>query len=383
MWQLSVITCLCILSLKIGHGNVMLIEAAKDFFAFKTSIPQDHSMLSCLKVLPMGIIASLVVALPISQTFKFFGLYSKDDSNTKLLISRLKENSLISFVLFIFLFEEGIFRIIPILVGNYMNWNIAALLIIFNVAFALVHLGNFKDASNLLIILPHFLVGLVFCVVAYKFGIITAFLVHLYYDFALFSLDRNIKYNPVTLLVTIYYGVIAFVGYQLTIKNIPDLSFLTQWTGTIPPDLKLSFEQSLGVIMLSWGAVKFLGNVAGFDNITPHEIEKYKPKTIFLFGFGATVFTCVFTFLSSWLITNPFASYPYLCALGIAIIFVGFNSHNSLSESAFNAFKIPASAFSIVIYAIIGPLAAIPLILTEFVISLPDMLLLVNSERID
>lgn len=385
MWQLTVLTVILILSLKFGNGFDLMWDATSEFFSFKANVIQDTSLLTTLKILPIGILSCLLCSLAISQTLKLFGFYKDEENSLIAFINAIKEQSILSFVLFIFIFEEGLFRIIPILIGSNLNINLVWLLLIFNAFFALLHMGNFDHAKNPLVILPHFCSGLVFCVIAYKFGIVSAFLVHIYYDFVLFSTDRNIKYTTKTFLITVYYGLVTFLGYWLVINNFPDLSFLASWTGPVPKALSMTYTQAIGLVLLTFGAIKCLGNVAGLDNVTFTNDSILKDKKIWLYAVLGVLFSLVVTLFSTWLITStssPFSQYPLITSVLISLVFIGNSTQNSLSEGAFQAFKIPVYAFSIVIYAIVGPVMAVAVILTEFIITLPDIYLVLNSEKI-
>jgi hypothetical protein len=382
MWQLTVVTFCCIVGAKLGGGDQLFIEAAKEFWAFSPKTVQDTTLLTCLKVLPVGVLLALITSLFAAKFLGLFGIYNNLETNIKpSLIENIKDSSLINYISFILFFEEGIFRFIPIIISYFFNTNIVGMLIIFNIAFALVHLGNF-DTKNPLVVLPQFFCGIVVSICAFKFGFITGAIIHLYFDFVLFSTYRKMKYNSIIFITAIYYGFIGLVGLELSKDVWPELSSVLAWSGPISKDISLNYEQGIGVIMLTYGLVKSFGNLAGFDNVSSPISKEYSVEKLIGLAIVGTVINVVFSFLSSWLILNPLVNYPIIATLAFALMFVGFNKYSSLSEGAFHAFKVPVSALSLIIYAIAGPVVTIQLALTELLITLPDIFIWVNSEEI-
>jgi hypothetical protein len=382
MWQLTVVTFCCIIGAKLGGGYLLFIDGAKEFFAFNPKAIQDTSLITCIKVLPIGILLSLISSILCANILRFFGIYNNMENTVKpTFVQGLKDDSLINFICFILFFEEGIFRFIPIVISYFFNTNLAILLLIFNIAFALVHLGNF-DTKNPLITLPQFCSGLVISICAYKFGFVTAAIIHLYFDFVLFSTYRKIRYGLITFFIAIYYAIIGILGLGLCSSVLPEIGTILTWNSPIPRDIELNYQQAIGIIMFTFGLVKSFGNLAGFDNVSSPINKKYNIEQLIGLAIVGSLVNILFSFFSSWLLLNTFANYHTIASLLFALVFVGFYKQSSLSGGAFHAFKIPVSALSLLIYAIVGPIMTIQLAFSELLIALPDILILVNSEEI-
>lgn len=104
------------------------------------------------------------------------------------------------------------------------------LMITGNLLWASLHLLNYKNENErkFALILPQFLVGLVFAFLFYKFGFWVALATHLTYDLILFA-SRKKSVNPGNWLFVAYYAIVGFVAYYLMGSRGISLASFTPW----------------------------------------------------------------------------------------------------------------------------------------------------------
>jgi hypothetical protein len=234
----------------------LLFTSFSNFFAPDKVL--DTSYITALQVIPAGIVIALLGSIVSIGILKLF----KIDLDSHIGHDKISRKSHWSIGFFLLVFEEGIFRIIPMYLSNLMGWNTPVVLILTSVLFALFHIMNFQNKNqNPLSTLPQLFTGVLIASIAMSYGWWTGFLFHYVYDLVLFSTEKQRKYTSNEVAIFLYMAVVAVLGYFIS----GGVGFLGNTNLNTFETVNLSNQQIVGSVFVVYGTVIGLINLLGFD----------------------------------------------------------------------------------------------------------------------
>jgi hypothetical protein len=291
----------------------LLFTSFSNFFAPDKVL--DTSYITALQVIPAAIVIGLagsIISLWILKLFKI-------DLDSHIGHDKISRKSYWTIGFFLLVFEEGIFRILPMYVSNLMGWNTPVVLISTSVLFALFHIMNFQNKNqNPLSTLPQLFTGLLIASVAMSYGWWTGFLFHYVYNLVIFSTEKQRKYTSNEVAIFIYMAMVAVLGYFIS----GGVGFLGTINLNTFETVNLSNQQVVGSVFLIYGIVIGLINMLGFD--TPQiENDDGNPNhkyIVMLTGVLSTIFAIwVYRFGGNLFSTCIEALTVYFAIISIAL----------------------------------------------------------------
>ena len=340
---LSIITALMVVSLK--QDSSQIITMVTNFTLSANSFAMwnpNNDLMSFLKLFPSLILLTLFSAL---SAMAFNSVFKVQGSHNGL--DELKQKSFGYFCLFIFLFEEGLFRILPLFLSGWFHISPFVLLMIFNLGFALIHLSNFKGEKrpSALITLPQLFAGFIFAMVLWNFGIAPAVILHILYDFCLFATMQEQKFGIVDIIMGSIGLAEAFFGYNLLKGDFSQITNRVNWVNSLQGQ-HLGLDVVIGSSLFFSGLLMAFIYFAGLD--TPNPMKSTKVKTLDLI-ISLGVITAVLNVVVYLLINNfdLLEHYSLVFTSVVAFALYGFNKNETLSQSSTYAFSLPVSALSL------------------------------------